>query len=75
VTDNLAKHGIPFDYVTRVFDEPYRIARENWTSFYEETRYHAIEMVENLPLFVAFTYCQNNICLISTRKATPRARR
>jgi uncharacterized protein len=73
--ENLAKHGIPFDYATRAFDDPYRIEQEDQTSFYEETRYHAIGMVGNLLLFVAFTYCQDNICPISARKATPRARR
>ena len=44
--ENLAKHGIPFDYATRVFNDPYRIEQEDRTSFYEETRYHAIGMVE-----------------------------
>jgi uncharacterized DUF497 family protein len=32
-------------------------------------------MVEDLLLFVAFTYRQDNIRLISARKATPRERR
>jgi uncharacterized protein len=73
--ENLAKHGIPFDYATRVFDDPYRIEQEDQTRFYEETRYHAIGMVENLLLFVAFTFRQDNIRLISARKATPRERR
>jgi len=73
--ENLAKHGIPFDYATRVFDDPYRIEQEDQTSFYEETRYHAIGMVENLLLFVAFTYRQDNIRRISARKVTPRERR
>ena len=40
-SENLAKHGIPFDYATRVFDDPYRIEQEDQTSFYEEARYHA----------------------------------
>jgi uncharacterized DUF497 family protein len=56
--ENLAKHGIPFDYATRVFDDPYHIAQEDQTSFYEEVRYQAIGVVENLLLFVAFTYRQ-----------------
>jgi uncharacterized protein len=73
--ENLAKHGIPFDYATRIFDDPYHIEREDQTSFYEEARYHAIGMVENLLLFVVFTYRQDNICLISARKVTPRERR
>jgi uncharacterized DUF497 family protein len=60
---------------TRVFDDPYRIEQEEQTSFYEEARYHAIGMVENLLLFVAFTYRQDNIRLISARKVTPRERR
>ena len=73
--ENLTKHGIPFEYATRVFDDPYNIEREDQTSFYEEARYHAIGMVENLLLFVAFTYRQDNIRLISARKVTPRERR
>ena len=73
--ENLAKHGIPFDYATRVFNDPYRIEEEEYPGFYEETRYHALGMVENLLLFVAFTYRQDNIRLISARKATRRERR
>jgi uncharacterized protein len=30
--ENLAKHGIPFDYATRVFDDPYHIEQEDQTS-------------------------------------------
>jgi uncharacterized protein len=74
-SENLAKHGIPFDYATRVFDDPYRIEQEDRTNFYEETRYHAIGIVENLLFFLAFTYRQGNIRLISARKVTPRERR
>jgi len=37
-TENLAKHGIPFDYATRVFDDPYHIEQEVQTSVYEEAR-------------------------------------
>jgi hypothetical protein len=48
-------------------DDPYHIEREDQTGFYEEARYHAIGMVENLLLFVAFTYRQDNIRLISAR--------
>jgi uncharacterized DUF497 family protein len=73
--ENLAKHGIPFEYATRVFDDPYHIDREDQTSFYEEARHHVIGMVENLLLFVASTYRQDNIRLISARKVTPRERR
>ena len=61
--ENLAKHGIPFGYATRVFDDPYHIEQEDQTGFYEEACYHAIGMVENLLLFVAFTYRQHNIRL------------
>ena len=72
--ENLAKHGIPFEYASRVFDDPYRIEEEA-PDFYDEVRYYAIGMVENLLLFVAYTYRQDNIRLISARKATPRERR
>jgi uncharacterized DUF497 family protein len=73
--ENLTKHGIPFEYATRVFDDPYRIEREDQTSFYEEVRYHAIGMVENLLLLVVYTYRRDNIRLISARKVIPRERR
>jgi uncharacterized DUF497 family protein len=72
--ENLAKHGIPFEYATRVFDDPYHIEAED-PGFYDEIRYYAIGMVENFLLFVAFTYRQDHIRLISARKATPRERR
>jgi uncharacterized DUF497 family protein len=72
--ENLAKHGIPFAYATRVFDDPYHTEEED-PDFYDEVRYHAVGMVENLLIFVAYTYRHDNIRLISARKATPRERR
>ncbi len=72
--ENLVKHGIPFEYATRIFDDPYYIEEEE-RGVYEEMRYYALGMVEGMLLFVAFTYRQDNIRLISARKATPRERR
>ena len=72
---NLAKHGVSFVYATRVFDDPYRIERENSPEDYEEPRYQALGMVEGRILFVAFTYRSNNIRIISARRATRRERR
>lgn len=37
------------------FDDPYDIEREDQASFYEEARYHAIGIVENLLLVVVFS--------------------
>ena len=73
--ENLVKHGIPFEYATRVFDDPYRIEREDQTSFSEEARYQAIGIVENLLLLVVYTHRRDHIRLISARKVTPRERR
>lgn len=73
--ENLAKHGIPFEYATRVFEDPYRIEREDVGESYDEIRCQAIGMVENLFLFVAFTYREDNIRIISARRATPGERR
>ena len=73
--ENLAKHKVPFAYATRVFDDPYRIEREDWSLDYGESRYQAIGMIEGHVLFVAFTYRGESIRIISARRATRHERR
>ena len=53
--ENLTKHKVPFAYATRIFDDPYRIEREDWSLDDGESRYQAIGMVEGHVLFAACT--------------------
>ena len=46
--ENLVKHGIPFEYATRVFEDPNRIEREDTGELYDEIRYQIIGLVEGI---------------------------
>jgi uncharacterized DUF497 family protein len=72
---NVAKHGIRFDYAARVFDDPYRIEREDSSIDYGESRYQVLGSVAGYVLFVAFTYRGEAIRIISARRATRYERR
>ena len=72
---NVAKHGIRFDYAARVFDDPYRIEREDSSLEYGEPRYQALGSIAGHVLFVAFTYRGEAIRIISARRATRYERR
>ena len=71
----MAKHGIRFDYAARVFDDPYRIEREDSSLEYGEPRYQALGSVAGHVLFVAFTYRGEARRIIAARRATRYERR
>lgn len=69
---NLQKHGIDFEDAAKVFHDPMRIEDVDDRFPYGEDRYIAIGDVQGCILYVAFTYHEDRIRLISARKATRR---
>jgi uncharacterized DUF497 family protein len=72
---NFAKHGVSFPYAVRVFLDPYRIEEEDPLDHWGETRHRVIGIAEGRLLFVAYTYRNDRIRVISARKATRNERR
>lgn len=72
---NFRTHRVRFEYATRIFDDPFRIEREDCSEDYEESRFQVIGMVESRLLFVVYTDRDDVIRLISARKATAHERR
>ncbi len=72
---NFRTHGVRFEYATRVFDDPFRIEREDDSENYGEQRFQVIGMVESHLLFVVYTDRNDVIRIISARKATSHERR
>ena len=72
---NLAKHGIPFEYATRVFLDPYRLEEEELIEFEDEARRRVIGMVDDRVLLVVYTERFPRIRIISARRTTRYERR
>jgi uncharacterized protein len=72
---NFAKHGIPFDYAARVFQDPYRLDCEDARRDYSEERRLTLGKVEGRLFVVAYTRRDNFIRIISARKANEREQR
>jgi uncharacterized protein len=66
---NLRKHLIPFDYATRVFQDPNRIERPDEFDHEGEERWLVIGRVEEFVLVAVFTARADRIRMISARKA------
>lgn len=66
---NQRKHGISFSVAVEVFRDPYRIERLDDAEDYGETRWIAIGLADGIVLVVVYVLRQNNIRLISARKA------
>jgi uncharacterized protein len=74
---NLKKHGVPFEYATRVFLDPSRLDREDTRKDYGEERRITTGVIEGRVFIVAYTHRrrvirQPVIRLISARKANVR---
>jgi uncharacterized protein len=74
---NLKKHGVPFEYATRVFLDPARLDREDTRKDYGEERRITTGVTEGRVFIVAYTHRrrvirQPVIRLISARKANVR---
>jgi len=65
---NLAKHGVDFAFVTRMFDGPTLEAADTRRP-YGETRIGAFGAVENDVFFVVYAWRGNHRRIISARKA------
>ena len=72
---NVAKHGVPFDYAARVFLDANRLDVEDARREYHEERRIALGRIEGRVFAVAYTQRGEAIRLISARKANPRERR
>jgi uncharacterized DUF497 family protein len=72
---NLAKHGITFEYATSVFFDPHRRDREDRRREYAEEPRVALGRVGERVLSVAYTLRGDIFRLISARKANPREQR
>jgi uncharacterized protein len=72
---NIAKHGLPFDYASRVFLDPHRLDNEDTRHDYREERRLTVGSIEGRVYAVAYTMRGEIIRLISARKANHRERR
>jgi uncharacterized DUF497 family protein len=72
---NLAKHGVPFEYAARVFLDPHRLDSEDTRYNYREERRITVGRIEWRIYAVAYTMRGDTTRLISARKASQRERR
>ena len=72
---NIAKHGIPFEYAVRVFLDPHRLDSEDSRRDYSEERRLTLGKIEGRLFVVAYTPRGKLIRLISARKANEREQR
>ena len=72
---NIAKHGIPFEYAVRVFLDPHRLDSEDSRRDYSEERRLTLGKIEERLFVVAYTPRGKLIRLISARKANEREQR
>ena len=72
---NIAKHGIPFEYAVRVFLDPHRLDSEGSRRDYSEERRLTLGKIEGRLFVVAYTPRGKLIRLISARKANERQQR
>ena len=72
---NIAKHGVPFEYAARVFSDTHRLDSEDTRRDYREERRIAMGEIEGRLFVVAYTSRGEMIRLISARKANEREQR
>jgi len=72
---NIAKHGIPFEYAARVFLDPYRLDSEDQRRDYREERRLTLGNIEGRLYAIAYTVRGTAVRLISARKANEREQR
>lgn len=72
---NIKDHGFGFERAKSIFNYPY-LVRVDDRFDYAETRLLALGLMEGVSIIaVAFTYREENIRIISARKATKQERR
>ena len=74
-SQNLAKHGVPFEYAIRVFLDLRRLDFEDTRQKYGEERRITLGVIDDRLHVVTYTFRQDSIRLISARKANVRERR
>lgn len=72
---NLAKHGVVFEYASRVFRDPNRMDSPDDRRDYREQRRIVLGEIEGRVFVVAYTKREEVIRMISARKANPREAR
>lgn len=72
---NVAKHGVIFEYAARAFLDPHRLDTEDARRDYTEDRRLTLGKIEGRLFAVAYTPRGKTIRLISARKANERERR
>ena len=72
---NVAKHGVPFEFAARVFLDSHRLDAEDVRRAYGEQRRFTLGKIEGRVYAVAYTVRRNAIRLISARKANQREQR
>ena len=72
---NIAKHGVPFEYAVRVFLDPHRLNAQDDRRDYSEERWLTLGNIEGRLFAVVYTPRGKLIRLISARKANEREQR
>jgi uncharacterized protein len=72
---NVAKHGVPFEYAARVFLDLQRLDSEDTRRDYSEKRWLTLGKIEGRLFAVAYAPRGAVIRLISARKANEREQR
>lgn len=73
--ENVAKHGVPFAYATRVFLDARRLDSEDTRRDYGEARRLVFGTLEERLFVVAYAPRGDCVRMISARKANARERR
>jgi uncharacterized DUF497 family protein len=68
--ENYAKHGVSFQFATRVLKDPFAVERIDDRHEYGEERFILIGAAGEVVLFVVYTEREERIRLISARRAT-----
>ncbi|MBN2778949.1 MAG: BrnT family toxin [Bacteroidales bacterium] len=71
---NINKHQIDFNDAKKVFEDENILISEDERKKYGETRWQVIGKMYNLIIFVAFTYRNEEVRIISARRANYRER-
>lgn len=72
---NVAKHGVAFEYAARVFLDPHRLDSEDTRRAYSEERRLVLGKIEGRLFVVAYARRGKAVRLISARKANEREQR
>jgi hypothetical protein len=72
---NLSKHGVPFLFAARVFDDPQRIQSDVSNERDGEQRQKCIGMIDGKMFAVVFTWRGDNRRIISARRTNAKEER